>query len=250
MAFIMISVAYGLTYIFEEGSIKIPIEAYYIFFIFSLGFVVFSVFFEKETGAIYPGDLFGGALASAFVTFIIVAAAGGIIYIMEKGLIGLGFDNVLYSFSISMILSLISYFVIKRRNIKIDPADLIWIPAKIIGIALLMMISVVYGINYMIKINPFPIPSSIILFLFAVGFVIGSVFYEKRGAIFPWSLLGAAIASSCAVFIITAMIGGIRYILENGFRGLGADTVFYAFSICIILSMILYDQYDLIKDRL
>jgi len=250
IALIIISVAYGITYIFGEASIKIPVKAYYIFFIFSIGFTMFSVFFKEETGAVYPRDLFGGAIASACVTFIITSAFGGIKYIVDKGLIGIGFDNFLYAFSISIILSLISYYIVKKRELDVKPVEFSKTPAKVIGIAFLMMITIVYGINYILKINPFPIPPSVILFLFAIGFVIGSIIYEKRGAIFPWHLLGAAIASSGAVFILTAMIGGIRYILEKGFSGLGADTVFYAFSICIILSMILYDQYDIIKEKL
>jgi len=34
MAFIMVSVAYGIAYIFGEGSIRFPIGAHYIIFIF------------------------------------------------------------------------------------------------------------------------------------------------------------------------------------------------------------------------
>lgn len=250
MAFFMISVAYGITYIFGEGHVRMPIKEHYILFIFSLGFIIFTVFFKQKMDASYPRDLFGGATASLFVTFIVVSVSGGIIYIMEKGLKGIGLDNMLYAFSIFMILSMISYYIIKIRELNIEPSDLINISLKVIIIALFMMISVVYGINYILKINTFPIPASVILLLFAIGFVICSIVYEKRGAIFPWHLLGAAIASSGAVFIITAMAGGIRYIMEKGFTGIGTDTVFYAFSICMILSMILYDQYDLIKEKL
>jgi len=84
----------------------------------------------------------------------------------------------------------------------------------------------------------------------AIGFVLAAVFYEKRGALYPWLLIGGAVTSMGVVFIITAIIGGIRYVLEKGFTGLGTDTVFYSLSICIILSMILYNQYNIVKDKL
>lgn len=250
MAFIMISVAYGFSYIFEQGSIIFPVEPYYLFFIFAIGFVLFSVFFEREIGAVYPRELIGGAIASACFTFIITAAIAGMLYIWDKGLYGLGVDTVLYAFSISMILSLISYIVIKRMEIKIEYNDYARVLAIVAGIAFIIMISIVYGINYILKIDPFPLPPYLILLVFAVSFVITTVFYEKRGAIFPWSLLGGAIASACLVFIITAIIGGVRYIAEAGFTGLGADTVFYALSICIILGMILFDLFNVVKDKL
>jgi hypothetical protein len=251
MAFVMISVAYGITYIFEDGSIKLPIALHYILFIFSIGFVLFSIFFEKEIGAVYPRELIGGALASACLTFIITSAIGGMEYILENGLSRLGIDTVLYAFSISMILSLILYFISKRMEIKTESNEFIRPIAKVIGIAFIMMISVVYGINYILKIDVYPIPPYLILFIFSIGLVIASVYFEReRGAIYPWFLMGGAIASASLTFIIMAAIGGIRYILEKGFTGLGTDTVFYAFSICIILSMILYNQFNLIKDKL
>jgi len=104
-----------------------------------------------------------------------------------------------------------------------------------------IMISTAYGISYITEINPYPIPPYLILFIFAIGFVLASVFFEKRGAIYPWSLVGGAIASACISFIITASIGGMRYIWEKGLSSLSMETVFYALSISIILSMILFN---------
>lgn len=105
------------------------------------------------------------------------------------------------------------------------------------------MISVAYGIAYIfgdgsIKL---PIEPYYIAFIFALGFVIASVFFEKRGAVYPWSLVGGAIASACLAFIITASIGGLKYIWEKGPWGLSIETVFYALSVCIILSMVLFN---------
>ena len=246
----MISVAYGLTYIFQAGHIVFPYEPYYFLFIFSIGFVIFTAYFEREKKAVYPRELIGGAIASACLTFLIIACLAGMKYIWEKGLSGIGIETLAYAFSISMILSLILYFVIGKIEVKFAQGDFRNVLSIVLGIAVLMMITVVYGINYIIKINPFPLKPYVLLFIFAILFVLASVSYEKRGALYPWFLLGGAVASACFVFIITAIIGGLRYVLEKGFTGLGTDTVFYSLSICIILSMIIYIQYNIIKEKL
>jgi hypothetical protein len=116
---------------------------------------------------------------------------------------------------------------------------------KVLGIVVGMatvMVSVAYGITYILEINPYPVPLHYIFFIFAIGFVVFSVYFEKeRGAIYPWSLMGGAIVSAIVSFILTATIGGLIYISEKGFTVLGTDSWFYALSICIVLSMILYN---------
>jgi len=246
----MISVAYGITYIFQTGTIVFPFGPYYFLFIFSIGFVIFTVYFEREKKAVYPRELIGGAMASACLTFLIIACVAGMKYIWEKGLSGIGVETLAYAFSISMILSLILYFVMRKIEFRFVPRDFTRVLSIVLGMAILIMITVVYGINYIIKVNPFPLKPYVLLFIFAIVFVLASVSYEKRGALYPWFLLGGAVASACFVFIITAIIGGLRYVLEKGFTGLGTDTVFYSLSICIILSMIIYIQYNIIKEKL
>ena len=111
-----------------------------------------------------------------------------------------------------------------------------------------IMVSVAYGITYILEIDPYPVPLHYVVFIFAIGFVLFSVFLEKeRGAIYPWSLMGGAIVSVIFSFIVTAAIGGIRYISEKGFTLLGTESWFYSLSICIVLSMILL---NLAKHRL
>lgn len=250
LAYIMISVAYGITYIFQTGTEDFPIEPYYFLFLFSIGFVIFTVFFEQEIKAVYPREIIGGAMASACLTFLVRAGLAGMKYIWEKGLTGLGIETLAYAFSISMILSLILYFAIRKIEVKFAPRDFMRVLFIVIGIAVVMMIAVVYGINYILKIDQYPVPPYVILLMFAIGFVLASVFYEKRGALYPWLFVGGVVTSMGVVFIITAIIGGIRYVMEIGFTGLGMDTVFYSLSICIILSMILYNQYNIVKDKL
>ncbi len=115
MAFVMVSVAYGISYIFVDGFIKFPVEPYYILFIFSIGFVIFSVYFEKERGAIYPWSLLGGAIVSAIVSFILTAAIGGFRYISDNGFKDLTTDIWFYALSISIILSMILFNLAKNK---------------------------------------------------------------------------------------------------------------------------------------
>ncbi len=133
-----------------------------------------------------------------------------------------------------------SYFLFQRDIIEIKSNDFVRVLATVGGMAFIM-ISTAYGISYIVEIDSYPLPPYYILFIFAIGFVIASVFFEKRGAVYPWSLVGGAIASACIAFIITASIGGIRYVWGKGLGGLSTDTVFYALSISIILSMILFN---------
>jgi hypothetical protein len=249
LAYIMISVAYGITYIVQKESVNF-LDPYFLF-MFSIGLVIFTVFFEREKKAVYPRNIIGGAMASACLTFLVMACFAGMKYIWEKGLTGLGIETLAYAFSISMILSLILYFAIRKIEIKFPTRDFINVLSIVTGIAVLMMIAVVYGINYIQNTNPpYPVPPYVILLMFAIGFVLASIFYEKRGALYPWLLVGGAVTSLGVVFIITAIIGGIRYVMKEGFTGLGIDTVLYSLSICIILSMILYNQYHIVKDKL
>ncbi len=137
---------------------------------------------------------------------------------------------------------MLNIFYCLRDTIKLGSNDFVRVLAVVAGMAFIM-ISVAYGITYVFNggnIN-FPVPPHYILFMFAVGFVLFSVYIEKKreDAVFPWSLLGGAVASVVVTFIITAALGGMRYILDQGFTGLGTDTLVYALSICIILSMIL-----------
>lgn len=115
MASIMVSVAYGIGYIFTDGRIRFPIEAYYILFIFSIGFVIFSVYFEKERGAIYPWSLMGGAIVSAIASFILIAAIGGFRYISDNGFKDLTTDIWFYALSICIILSMILFNIAKNK---------------------------------------------------------------------------------------------------------------------------------------
>ncbi len=125
-------------------------------------------------------------------------------------------------------------------EIKLGSNEFVKILAIVVGMAFIM-ISVAYGITYILAEGVSPLPPYLIVFIFAIGFVLASVFFEKRGALYPWSLVGGAIASAILAFIITASFGGLIYIWEKGLGGLSTDSAFYGVSISIILSMVLFN---------
>ncbi|MBU4374146.1 MAG: hypothetical protein KJ714_06840, partial [Euryarchaeota archaeon] len=64
-------------------------------------------------------------------------------------------------------------------EIKLESNDFVRVLAIVAGMAFIM-ISTAYGISYLVEIKSYPIPPYLILFIFAIGFVLFSVFIEKK----------------------------------------------------------------------
>jgi hypothetical protein len=101
------------------------------------------------------------------------------------------------------------------------------------------MIGVAFGLMSMAKSVSPPVSTAVILLIFAVIFIAGSVFFESRGADYMGSLVGGAIAALTATFSITAFYSGIRYALEGGITEIGLDQVISALAVCMVASMLL-----------
>lgn len=99
------------------------------------------------------------------------------------------------------------------------------------------MIAVALGIIYLFETG-LPIPAPLIILIFAVGFTLGTVFFDRRGAEHPWSLIGGAIASTALTFIVISVMGGILYAATGGISAIPLDTVLYSLSACMIVSMV------------
>jgi hypothetical protein len=101
----------------------------------------------------------------------------------------------------------------------------------------LAMIAVALGIIYLFEVG-LPLPAPVIFLIFAVGFIFGTVFFNDRGAVHPWSLIGGAIASAGSTFIIMSIIGGILYVATGGLSTIPLSTVIYSLAACMIVSTI------------
>lgn len=101
----------------------------------------------------------------------------------------------------------------------------------------LFMISVALGIMDMASTGHTPVPTAVILFIFAVVFIAGSVFFESRGADYMGSMIGGAIASFIATFSATAFLTGVAYALDGGIHALWWEQILSALAVCMVASM-------------
>jgi hypothetical protein len=101
----------------------------------------------------------------------------------------------------------------------------------------LFMISVALGIMDMASTGSTPVPLAVILFIFAVVFIAGSVFFESRGADYIGSMAGGAIASFIATFSATAFLTGLVYAVRGGIQALWWEQILSALAVCMVASM-------------
>jgi len=101
------------------------------------------------------------------------------------------------------------------------------------------MIGIALGIMDMISTNISPLPPSVILLIFAILFIVGSVFFEKRGADEIGSLLGGGIISFATTFSIISFFGGVNFAIDDGITTIGWDKLVSALAICMIASMLI-----------
>jgi hypothetical protein len=106
----------------------------------------------------------------------------------------------------------------------------------VVGMSL-TMITVALGIIYLFE-KGLPMPTPLIFLIFAVSFIIGTTFFESRGAVHPWSLIGGAVSSIAVTFIVTSITGGILYVATGSLSGIPVETVLYSLSACMIVSMV------------
>ncbi|AEH61454.1 conserved hypothetical protein [Methanosalsum zhilinae DSM 4017] len=101
------------------------------------------------------------------------------------------------------------------------------------------MIGVALGIMFMMSNSISPMPLPLILLIFAVVFITGSVFFENRGADQVGSLVGGFIASVALTFASVSFFGGIRFAAEGGIQAIGWEQIISALAVCMIASMLL-----------
>jgi hypothetical protein len=108
-------------------------------------------------------------------------------------------------------------------------------------IVALILYGVILGVIYMLSDDPEKVmlPTPIVVLAFALSLIFTTMFFVERGAVYPWSLLGGGIAALAITFIVTAIYGGLQYIMGRGFAGLGWEISLYLLAACVITSVIL-----------
>jgi hypothetical protein len=103
----------------------------------------------------------------------------------------------------------------------------------------IFMIGVALGLMHMVSTGSTPVPFAIMLLIFAVIFIAGSVYFEGRGADYVGSLVGGALAAFAATFSAIAFFTGLKYAIEGGIYELGPDAVISALAICMVVSTLI-----------
>ena len=98
------------------------------------------------------------------------------------------------------------------------------------------MISIVFGVIYISSGEDLPVPLPVMLMAFAIVFVLGSVFFEDRGADRIGALVGGGIAAAIVSLIVMLVCGGVLYLLTNGMET-GIDKIVSMLAVCMVLGM-------------
>lgn len=83
-----------------------------------------------------------------------------------------------------------------------------------------------------------PISIPIIVIMFAIGFVVGTLLFENRNGVYPWTFVGGLIFAIVITVVITCVSSGIVFSVTGGLFKINTDLLIYSFSACMILSVI------------
>ncbi len=108
-----------------------------------------------------------------------------------------------------------------------------------LGISIVLalgMISVVFGVIHLSSGKDIPVPLPALLMAFAIVFVLGSVFFEERGADRVGALVGGGIVAAIVSLIMMLVCGGVLYLLTNGTET-GIDKIVSMLAVCMVIGM-------------
>ncbi len=100
------------------------------------------------------------------------------------------------------------------------------------------MLGIVFGVIYIVEFGS-PIHPAIMLMIGAISFILGSAFFDTRGAGQALSLVGGGVIAVSSTFVITAVFGGILYGLDGRLQGWEWETLVSMLAVCMIASVII-----------
>jgi len=113
---------------------------------------------------------------------------------------------------------------------------------KTLSIAVLMGIFLVdmgLGLFKIFSTKESPLPTAVVLLIFAVIFIAGMVFYERQGLDTLSSLVGGALAGFGFSFVFVSLVGGVQFALRGGISAIGWDQVISAIAASMIASVVI-----------
>lgn len=89
-----------------------------------------------------------------------------------------------------------------------------------------------------IKNNGLKIAVPSIAIMFAIGFVVGTLFSDSRKGAYPWTLICGIIIAIIATVVYTCTFTGILFSVTGGLFTINTDILIYSYSACMIFSVI------------
>jgi len=100
----------------------------------------------------------------------------------------------------------------------------------------LVMLGIAFGVLYLFE-SGLPIHPALVLMIGAFSFIIGSVFFDAKGASQLRSLIGGGVIAISSAFIITAIIGSIMYCI--GGKLPGWEIMASSLAVCMVASAVI-----------
>jgi hypothetical protein len=113
---------------------------------------------------------------------------------------------------------------------------------KTLAIAFLMGVFLVdmgLGLFEIFSTKSSPLPTAVVLLIFAVMFIAGMVFFERHGLDILSSLVGGALAGFGLCFVLVSFVGGVQFALGGGISTIGWNQVISAIAVSMIISIIM-----------
>lgn len=113
---------------------------------------------------------------------------------------------------------------------------------KTLSIAVFMgifMVDMGLGLFEIFSTKESPLPSAVVLLIFAVMFIAGMVFYERHGLDTISSLVGGALAGFGFSFVFVSLVGGVQFVMGGGISAIGWDQVISAVAASMIAGVVM-----------
>ena len=114
---------------------------------------------------------------------------------------------------------------------------------KALGISVVIalgMVSATFGVVSLFAKCGNPVPLPVLLIVFAIVFVTGSVFFEERGADRIGAMVGGGIAAAMVSLVMVLICGGVVYLLAHGTET-GVDKIASMLAICMVIGMVAFN---------
>lgn len=131
------------------------------------------------------------------------------------------------------------------NNNKLESPSLFENPfVKTLTVSVLMAVFLVdmgLGLFEVFSTKASPLPSSLVLLVFAVMFIIGLVFYERKELDTRDSIFGGTLTGFGFSFVLITLAGGVQFVFKGGISTLGWEQVTSAIAVSMVASVLMLE---------